>query len=147
MVSLRHFTQADAAALREAWQSGLPLEEIQAMIDAWNRLEAHGKYFEMFAVVEDGTLAGEVSLYQHSASAVELGPEIFPAFRRRGLGGEAMRLALDAARSKGYKIAAQQVRSDNQASVALHQSLGFETDGYPYINQKGHEVLIFLKAL
>ena len=69
------------------------------------------------------------------------------AFQRQGFGKEAMLIALDTAKSKGYKIVFQQVRSDNISSIALHKSLEFETDGYGYINRKEKEVLIFLKAL
>lgn len=41
----------------------------------------------------------------------------------------------------------QQIRADNVASIALHNSLGFETDGYVYTNKKGNEVLIYIKVL
>lgn len=33
------------------------------------------------------------------------------------------------------------------ASPALHRALGFETDGYAYINKKGNEVAIYLRSL
>ncbi len=58
-----------------------------------------------------------------------------------------MNAALEIAESKGYKIVLQDIRSDNIASIALHQSLGFETDKYAYVNKKGNEVFLFLKAL
>lgn len=147
MVSLRHFEYADAAALRKAGYGDLSAEQLRDMVDAWNRLEYHGRYFEMFAVVHDDQIVGMISLYQHSDSVVSIGPEIFPAFQRRGFAKEAMRLALETAKKKGCRIAAQQVRSDNQPSIALHKSLGFETDAYGYINKKGDEVFLFLKAL
>jgi hypothetical protein len=41
----------------------------------------------------------------------------------------------------------QQIRADNVVSSALHNSLGFETDGYVYRNKKGNEVLIYIKVL
>ena len=147
MVTLRHFAPSDAPALREAQGGGCGLEETEELIRAWNTQEFQGRYFEMFAVLCGGRIVGEISLYSHSPSVLELGPEIFPAFRRQGFGRAALSLALDEAKKRGFKIAAQQVRRDNLASIALHNSLGFETDGYVYRNQKGRKVLLFLKPL
>lgn len=147
MVSLRHFRNSDAAVLRESGNFNMPEERLLRMIRDWNKLVFHGKYFEMFAVLHDDQLVGMISLHQLSASVISIGPEIFPAFRNRGFGKEAMAIALDTAKCKGYKIVSQQVRRDNYASIALHKSFGFETDDYGYINKKGKEILIFLKAL
>ena len=58
-----------------------------------------------------------------------------------------MLAAMKIAKSKGYQIAFSQIRADNMSSIALHQSLGFESDGYVYKNQKGRDVLIYLKSL
>lgn len=147
MVSLRHFRDSDAAVLRESGNIDMPEEQLLIMIRDWNKLVFHGKYYEMFAVLHDDQIVGMISLYQLSASVISVGPEIFPAFRNRGFGKEAMAIALNTAKCKGYKIISQQVRRDNYASIALHKSLGFETDDYGYINKNGKEVLIFLKAL
>lgn len=147
MVTLRSFSADDAAILQKGQYASMSIAEIQGMISEWNKGEFQGKSFEMFAVLEDGQLAGAISLYQHSKSAVSIGPEIFPAFRRRGIGKQAMRLALDIAKDRGYKIVSQQVRTNNAPSIALHERLGFETDGYVYTNKHGNEVVIYLKAL
>ncbi len=147
MVSLRHFRESDAAVLLENGNICTSVEEIRDTICNWNRLIFHGKYYEMFAVIDGNQIVGMISLYQLSDSVISVGPEIFPVFRRRGFGAEAMRIALDIAKGKGYRIALQQVQADNHASIALHKSLGFETDGYGYVNRKGNEVYIFLKSL
>lgn len=147
MVSLRHFQDSDAPILRESGNIGMSVEEIQDMIRSWNKFVFHGRYFEMFAVLCDDKIVGMISLYQLSDSVISVGPEIFPAFRRCGFSGEAMRIALDIAKGKGYRIALQQVQADNHASIALHKRLEFETDGYEYVNRKGKKVLIFLKSL
>lgn len=147
MVSLRHFRNSDAAVLRESGNFNMPEEQLLRMIRDWNKLVFHGKYFEMFAVRNENQIVGMISLYQLSDSVISVGPEIFPAFQRWGFGKAAMEIALDTAKCKGYKIVSQQVRSDNYASIALHKSLDFETDGYGYTNKNGNEVLIFLKAL
>lgn len=147
MVTLRHFGAADAAALRENMYSGMTEDEICRLIEDWNSLEYRGKYFEMFAIEEDGALAGTISLYHHSESAVSLGPEVFPGYRGRGIGKAAMRSAMEKARERGYRLILQQVRCDNAPSIALHKSLGFETDGCGYKNRRGHDVLLFWKLL
>lgn len=147
MVTLRNFTEEDADIIWEYRYPDMSLEEIRKMIGDWNKKIYQGKFFEMYAVEKDGVVAGTISLQQKSANVVSCGPEIFLKYRRQGLGKEAMRLALQAVKEKGYKIALQQIRTDNAASIALHQSLEFETSGYIYKNQKGNEVLVFAKAL
>ena len=147
MVTLRRFNDTDAVALRAFRNTDMSVPEIQDMIREWNTLTCQGKYFEMLAILHEGELVGSVSLYQLSESVVSIGPEIFPAFQRHGFGKAAMRMAMEIAQRKGYRIVAQQVRKDNAASAAMHQSLGFETDGYCYQNKRDKEVLIYLKAL
>ena len=51
------------------------------------------------------------------------------------------------AKEKGYKIVSQQIRVSNAASIALHKSLGFETNDIIYTNAKGNQVSIYLKSL
>ena len=147
MVTLRRFNNADANVLQQFKYSNMSIKEIQDMICDWNTQEFHGKYFEMFAVENNGEIVGTISLYQHSDSVISIGPEISPEFRRQGFGKEAMRLSLDIVKSRGYKIVAQQVQRNNIPSIIMHKSLAFETDDYCYTNRKGKEVLIFLKAL
>ena len=44
-------------------------------------------------------------------------------------------------------IIQDQVHTDNQASIALHNSLEFETDGYVFKNAKDKDVLLYLFCL
>lgn len=147
MITLRCFRAEDVDKLQKEQYSSMSPEEIRRMIDEWNKGEFQGKAFAMYAILDDGELAGEISLYQQSQSAVSIGPVVFPAFRRRSIGKGAMCLALEIAKKRGYRIASQQVRTDNASSIALHEGLGFETDGYRYTNRNGKEVFIYLKAL
>ena len=146
-MTLRNFTESDASSLQRAMHPDMPTEQIKEMIAAWNRKEVNNRYFEMFAVLEDDTVIGTVSLYQHTKEVLSIGPEIFPAFRRKGYAKEAMTLACSIAREKGYKIVSQQIRRDNEASIALHNSLGFETNGQIYTSAKGSQVAIYMKSL
>ena len=147
MIILRNFVDDDAVTFQEKHSKHLSIEEIRDMFRKWNEKEYEGKYFEMFAIVKDEDIVGRISLYQHSENVISCGPEIFEGYRRQGFAKEAMLLAMDIAKGKGYKVVMQQIRVDNVASVALHNSLGFETDGYVYRNKKGNEVLIYIKVL
>lgn len=147
MVVLRNFLDSDAEVFQRKSCKNISLEEIKEMLSHWNAKEHEGRYFEMFAIVNDQEIIGQISLYQHSENVISCGPEIYEGYRKQGYAGEAMMLAMDIAKEKGYKIVSQQVRADNVASIALHRRLGFETNGYVYRNRKGKEVLIYLKSL
>ncbi|MBR5094695.1 MAG: GNAT family N-acetyltransferase [Oscillospiraceae bacterium] len=147
MVGLRQFRPEDAALIRRWEHPDLSLEEIVETIAAWNAGSHQGRPFEMFAVVAEGRIVGRISLLGLSPSLVSLGPEIWPEERRKGYGRAAMVLLMERAAEKGYRIVLQQVRRDNAASVALHEGLGFESDGYGYRNRWDREVVLYLKAL
>lgn len=147
MIELRNFCYADAPMLKELMYPDMPMEEIQKMISQWEEKEYNGRYFEMFGVINDGTTVGCVSLYGLSEHTVSCGPEILPQYRKQGFGRAAMLAAMGMAKSRGYQIAVSQIHADNMSSIALHQSLGFESDGYVYKNQKGKDVLIYLKPM
>jgi RimJ/RimL family protein N-acetyltransferase len=147
MVSLRHFEESDAEVLQTYKLSGKGKDDIISMIHDWNMLSYKGHYFEMFAIQNDATVVGSISIYERSKSIVSLGIEIFAPYRQMGHAYEAMRLLIEFAAQKGFKIILQQVRNDNNASIRLHEKLGFETDGHVYENQKGHKVLIYLMPL
>ena len=147
MIVLRNFTKADAFALQRIKHPNLSIEQIEALIHEWNQKQVNGKYFEMFAILLDENIVGTISLYQHSAEVISIGPEIFKAYRQKGLAKEAMICACTKAKEKGYKIVFQQIRTNNVASIALNSSLGFETNGLTYTNAKGNQVAIYLKSL
>ena len=144
---LRNFKDEDAMEYLQKQSRDMSLEEAKSLIAKWQEKEFAGKYFEMFAVVKDAEIVGMISLYQHSKSVVSCGPETFEPFRRQGIAGEAMMLAMEMAKNKGYKLVSQQIRVNNIASIALHNRLGFETDGYIYKNRHGNDVQIFIKLL
>ena len=146
-MTLRNFLDGDAPIFREKHSKHLSIDEIQELFRKWNVKEYVGKYFEMFAIVKGEDIVGRISLYQHSENVISCGPEMFKGYCRQGFAKEAMLLAMDIAKSKGYKVVMQQIRTDNVASVALHNSLGFETDGYVYRNKKENGVLIYIKVL
>ena len=147
LIILRNFLDSDVTIFQEKHSKHLSVEQIKDLFQQWNKKEYEGKYFEMFAIVKDEDIVGRISLYQHLENVISCGPEIFQGYCRQGFAKKAMTLAMDIAKTKGYKVVMQQIRKDNVASVALHNSLGFETDGYVYRNKKGNEVVIYLKTL
>ena len=146
MITLRNFTDADISVLQQYPYRNVPFAKIQETVHAWNQKRFQGTYFEMFAILNP-LIIGTISLYQHAPDIISCGLEIFPDYRRQGFGKEAMTLALNIAKSKGYGAVTNQVRSDNIASIALHQALHFVSDGNTYKNQKGNDVLIYQKTL
>lgn len=104
VITLRNFLDGDAPIFREKHSKHLSIEEIRDMFRKWNKKEYEGKYFEMFAIVKDEDIVGRISLYQHSENVISCGPEIFEGYRRQGFAKEAMLLAMDIAKGKGYKV-------------------------------------------
>ena len=147
MITLRNFDKSYALILQKTSYLKLSVKEIENLISEWNQKQVNSKYFEMFAVLSAGEIVGMISLYQHSTEVISIGPEIFEEHRQKGFAKQAMMLACSIAKEKGYKIVSQQIRTDNVASIALHSSLGFETNGLTYTNTKGNQVAIYLKCL
>ena len=147
MVSLRQFTCADIPILQEHGYGQYSREELKALLDTWNSKVYNNSYFEMFAIENETEIVGYASLYQRSNSIISCGLEIYPNYQRMGYATSAYARLLEIAKERGYKIAVAQVLTDNVASIALNQKLGFEAEDYEYVNQKGDKVFLFIKAL
>jgi Sortase and related acyltransferases len=145
MIGLRKCGLSDSEWIASRFH--LPAEKAESLLAEWNAGSYQGSYFEMFAVQCDDTVVGTVSLYGHSQAIVSIGPEIFEEFRRRGFAKAAMTEAMRIARERGFEIVLQQVRTDNGASIRLHEALGFEKDNYTYTNRNGNEVFLYLKTI
>ena len=147
MIALRQFSALDAAVLREKQMPDASMEEVLRTIRAWGTKTFQGKYFEMLALTAEDAIVGSVSLYGHTDEMASVGIEVFPDERGKGYATEGMRLIIETAKRRGYRIIQDQVRADNGASIALHEKLGFQTDGYIYRNAKGREILLYLLCL
>lgn len=143
MTFLRMFTEEDAELLQQELWPNSSKSEVISIIREWSACLYKGKYFEMLAIIVDDTVVGNVSLYEHSQNIVSLGVEIFSHYRRQGYAVAGVFLALEKAREHGYKLVQDQVLIDNAASVALHEKIGFETDGYVFRNAKDNKVNLF----
>ena len=58
-----------------------------------------GRYYEQFALMVDGCMAGLASLYAQEDGAVSDGIEVFPTFRRCGFG----KVALDMLAAQAWR--------------------------------------------
>ncbi len=146
-VYLRQFEYDDAELLRVNQMPDVSIEEVRKIIESWKTKTFEGKYFEMFALTVNDAVVGSISLYGRADTIASIGAEVFPDERGKGYAAEGLKLVMEIAKEKGYQLAQDQVRTDNAASIALHEKLGFETDGYVYNNAKGNDVLIYSKCL
>ena len=121
-------------------------DDIHHMIDESVKKQHNNRYFELFAVLEEGNCVGFVSLYEHSETEISCGPETKMKYRKQGIATQGVHEALAHAKRLGFKKAVAQVRKDNLASIALHNKLGF-TLCKEYTNPKGRLVLWFEKTL
>jgi len=146
MVTIRNFQEQDCFVLQQYKYQNKSIAEVKEMIAQWNTKQYDGKYFEMFAICLQEEVVGLVSLYQHNDHIISAGPIIFQPFRRLGYGYAAIHLAYKYAKGQGYKIASAQIKTDNIASIRLHEKFGFQRD-CKMINRNGNEVYIYLKRL
>ena len=147
MTALRQFVPADAGTIQKHQYPDMTAGEIERMIADWNRGVYENRRFEMLAVIEDGQITGCASLTERSQNVVSFGIEIFAEERRKGIASNAMPLLLEKAKEAGYSVVLDQVRTDNAASIRLHEAFGFETDGYVYRNKRDRDVVLYLKLL
>lgn len=146
MVTLREFCEKDVAALQTHQYPELSDTEISQMITDWNKRVYDGKYFEMFAVVNDNDVVGSVSLFQQSDDSVYYGVHIFEGFRRQGFAYEGLLLAMEIAKNKHYKFALANIRKSNAASIKLSEKLGFRYTG-EHTTPRGILVNRYIKEL
>jgi phosphinothricin acetyltransferase len=140
-VRLRAATPADAAAIAGiyapyvtdsivSFETEPPTpEEVRARIEA-----AQGLYPWIVAADDDETVAGYAYATSFRARAayrftVETSVYLAPAAKRRGLGGRLYQALLATLEAQGFAQAIGVVTLANQASIALHERLGFEAAG------------------
>jgi len=147
MIGLRQFCREDAGSVRAGLYPDMTIDEAERMISDWNAGFWNGRRFELLAVTQNGRIVGYVSLLEQSRAAVSLGIEIVPEERGKGIASEAMLLLLRKAAENGYHLILDQVRTDNRASIRLHEKFDFSTDGSVYRNKRDHDVVYFVKRL
>ena len=125
----------------------MSLEDINKLITQSDSELFENKFFKMYVIMIAELIVGTISIYEHSANVVSIGPDIFEEYRQCGYATKAMKAIMDIAKAKGYKVVFQQIRTNNTASIALHTKLGFETDNCIFKNKNDNEVSIYLKPV
>lgn len=144
MVSLRHFESSDIPFLKE--KMGYTDENAQSLLSTNKTLEYDGKYFEMFAVINDGIIVGNTSLCRKTEDTVSEGIEILSEHQNNGYGVEAVSAVCEKAKARGYKFVTAQIRVDNDASIGLHKNAGFLCL-FETVNSRGRKVYIYGRQL
>ncbi len=114
--------------------------------DSQAKRYSDGNYFEIFSLREGNDVIGFVSLYSKEPGFVSIGLDIREQYRRRGYGTRFAELIAELLAEKGFAAIRNTVRTDNEASIRLHEKLGFTlTD--QYTTDKGRNVYVFEKAI
>lgn len=129
-----------------AYYENCTTKSLQPMLAASLSQRHEDRYYERFAVLANDCMVGEVSLFEHEDGTVCDGVAIFPPFRQCGLASLALMQLSDVARARGFTVQTAQVRTNNEASIALHAKLGF-VPGEPWLNRRGNEVRTWRKEL
>jgi len=144
VVSLRKLADADRAFIQKVYPQ-MAEDTVKALLYDCKEKTYQGSYFEMFAVLNEALPVGTISLYQRD-DAVSIGPEIVEAYQQKGIGYQAMLLALAYAKQIGYPKAVAQVRKNNIARIKLHEKCGYRISG-DCVNSKGNAVYLFEREL
>lgn len=146
MIFIRPVRCDDKNIFGDTSYGAMSSESMEKMLHESLAQSHSGRYFELFAVMDDAICVGFVSLYETASGQISCGPEIKPQYRQQGYGYLAVRTALERANLSGYTKAIAQIRQDNTASIALHQKLGY-TQCRSFLNRNGHSVFEFQKTL
>lgn len=89
---------------------------------------------------------GSPHLAEYAAGGVELGYEVFPAFRRQGYATEAVAAMLDWATAQGVPSFALSIAPGNTPSLAIARRFGFEEVGTRIDELDGPELVLVRPA-
>ncbi len=123
----------------------LSIEKRTELIENSIKGNHKGRYFKFYLFKLDGETIGLFNVCAQSKNVISIAPEIKKQFRRNGYGTKGLSLALEKAKELGYKNAIATIREDNEASIKLHEKLGFE-QVFKYDN-KEKTLILFMKLL
>ena len=146
-LSLSPLASEDVPFLTGTGYEAMPEKAKQKMLsDSQAKQYEDGNYFEVFTLRDGTDVIGFVSLYSKEPGSVSIGLDIREQYRRRGYGTRFAELIAKLLAEKGFSFIRNTVRTDNKASVLLHEKLGFTlTD--QYTTDKGRNVYVFEKAI
>ena len=140
------FARADFPALTGTAYGDMPPQAQRKMLEESEGRTHDGRYFEVFTLKDGDTAVGFASLYEQEKGVVSVGLEIRAPFRRRGYATRAAEPIAALLTEKGFSAIRTHVRTDNEASLRLHEKLGFVRTGR-HTTDKGTEVYVFEKRL
>lgn len=146
-LSLSPLASEDVPFLTGTGYASMPEKAKQKMLsDSQAKQYADGNYFEVFTLREGNDVIGFVSLYSKEPGFVSIGLDIRKQYRRQGYGTRSAEPIAELLTEKGFVAIRNTVRTDNEASIRLHEKLGFTlTD--QYATDKGRSVYVFEKAI
>ena len=146
-IAITPLSRADLPALTGTAYGDMPLEvKLKMLGESQNRRHGDGRYFEVFTL-KDGDLAvGFASLYEREKGVASVGLDIREPFRRKGYATRAAAPLAALLTEKGFSVIRTHVRTDNEASLRLHEKLGFIRMGQDKTD-RGAKVIVFEKRL
>jgi len=157
---IRTATAADAQGLAEIYNHAVENTVAilnETLVDAENRAswvaQRQGDGFPVLVAEEDGLILGYASYgpwrpFHGFRETVEHSVYVRAGQRGKGLGRKLMQALIDEARANGLHMMVAAVTAGNDASIKLHESLGFQiTARMPQVGQKFGDwlELIFLQ--
>ncbi|CUH65442.1 N-acyltransferase YncA [Thalassovita autumnalis] len=157
---IRTATAADAQGLAEIYNHAVENTVAilnETLVDAGNRAawvaQRQGDGFPVLVAEEDGRVIGYASYgpwrpFHGFRETVEHSVYVRDGQRGKGLGRQLMQALIDQAKSDGLHMMVAAVTAGNDASIRLHEALGFEvTARMPQVGQKFGDwlELIFLQ--
>lgn len=148
LVYLRSFDETDAQFISSEWADkgrmhgcAFPADigQVRALIAQWLTELYEGRYFKQFAVVTGDTVVGMASIYEQQSDTASVGIIIDEKHWRKGFASQAIEHLKALAASKGYQRFISSCRTDNEASMRLHEKCGFRKLGKT-LNRKGNEI-------
>lgn len=157
---IRTATAADAQGLAEIYNHAVENTVAilnETLVDAENRAawvaQRQGDGFPVLVAEEDGQVIGYASYgpwrpFHGFRETVEHSVYVRDGQRGKGLGRQLMQALIDQAKADGLHMMVAAVTAGNDASIRLHEALGFEvTARMPQVGQKFGDwlELIFLQ--
>lgn len=147
MLAIVPFSEADFPALSGTGYEAMSAVARRKMLAASERkTHKDGCYFELFTIKDGGTAVGFASLYAKEKDVVSVGLDIREPFRRRGYATRAAEPLAALLTEKGFSAVRTHVRTDNEASIRLHEKLGF-TCTEQEKTDRGTDVFVYEKPL
>lgn len=116
------------------------------LFDSQAKQYADGNYFEVFTIRDGNDVIGFASLYSKEPGFVSIGLDIREQYRRQGYGTRSAEPIAELLTEKGFAAIRNTVRTDNEASIRLHEKLGFDCVDR-YTTERGRDVFVFSKEI